>query len=153
MRRGSSPPDGTARSAADVVRLVDQLREGSLEALEEEVEVDDLVHADRLGCDHGLSRRLRNAGLDLLDRAAGDGEHDDECHLALRACDLEVKALFGVAEDLHIAALEVAPAHRAVVEPSPVADELDDAHRVAHITPHPQVKGSLPAAFDTGATG
>ena len=46
-----------------------------------------------------------------------------------------MKALLLMAEDLHIAALQAASADRAVVEPSPVTDELDDAHREAHITP------------------
>ena len=78
-------------------------------------------------------------GLDLFHRPAGDGEHDDERDLALRAGDLEVETLFLVAEHLDVAAFQAAPAHRTVVEASPIADELDDAHRVAHITLHPLV--------------
>jgi uncharacterized protein len=128
--------------------LLDELCEGALEALEHEVKVEDLVHAYRLSrCDrfrHGLGLDA----LNLFDGAARDSKHDDERHLALRASDLKMKALLLVTEDLYIAALEAAPANRTVVKPSPVADELDDAHRETHITPR---ESALAPAFDAGA--
>jgi hypothetical protein len=40
-----------------------------------------------------------------------------------------------MAEDLDVTALEAAPANRTIVKTSPIADELDDAHRQFHITP------------------
>src|SRR5207253_9007994 len=93
------------------------------------MKVEDLVDRDRLRLHHyrlldELSRTNR-----LLHRAARDSEHDDKRHLALRARHLEVKSLLLVAEDLDITALDAAPADRAVVEPRPIANELDDAHR------------------------
>ncbi len=91
----------------------------------------DLVDADRLSSRHRLRRGLRLNALDFVHAGAGYGQHDDERHLALRAFDLKVKTLLLVAEDLHIATLKAAPAHRAVVKPRSVADELDDAHRKA----------------------
>src|SRR5260221_10955351 len=115
------------RSAAAVVRLVDELCERALEVLQIHVKVEDLVDRDRLGRDHRL--RLGNGLLDLLDRAARDRQHDDERHLALRARHLQVESLLFVAEDLDVAAFEAASADRAVVEAGSVADELDDAHR------------------------
>src|SRR5438309_11820524 len=97
--------------------------------------VEDLIHADRLGLRLDRTRPHGSHRLDLLDRAACDREHDDERHLALGAGDLKVEPFILMTEDLDVAALEAASAHRAVVEPSPVADELDDAHRAANITP------------------
>src|SRR5712692_10396376 len=117
----------SARSAAAVVRLLDQLSQRALEVLQVEVQVADLVDADRLRRRDGLADRLRCRVLDLLHRAPSDREDHDESHLALRARDLQVKALVLMAENVHIAALQAAPANRAVVEPGPVADELDDA--------------------------
>src|SRR6266567_8144876 len=129
-----------AGSAAAVVRLVDELCERALEALQEEVQVDDLVDADRLDGDHRLRERLDD-GLDILHRATLDREHDHERHLALRASHLEVKSLVLVAEDLHLAALQAAPADRAVVEPCAVANEVDDAHRSRPILrPEPETR-------------
>src|SRR5258708_2373791 len=139
------------RSAARAVRLVDQLCERALEALEHQVKVEDLVDRDRLGLRHRLLDELRRAKR-LLHRAAGDREHDDERHLALRACDLEMKSLVLVAEDLDVAALQAALADRTVVEAGPVANELDDAHRsdpyyAARLGPNP-----LTMPFDAGTT-
>ena len=136
------------RSAAAVVGLLDEFCEGALEALEHEVKVEDLVHADRLSGRERFRCGLGLDALDLLDTTARDREHDDERHLALRASDLEVKALLLMTEDLHIAALEAAPAHRAVVKAGPVADELDDAHRQSHITPR---ESALAPALDARA--
>src|SRR6266699_310083 len=95
--------------------------------------VQDLVHRYRVGL-YSLGARRRRLGrrldrLDLVNSATGNREHNDERHLALGACDLEIEALVLMAENLDVAAFKAAPAHRAVVEPSPVADELDDAHR------------------------
>src|SRR5258707_563639 len=115
------------RSAAAVVRLVDELCERALEVLEIHVKVEDLVDCDRLGGHDRLRRG--NRLLDLLDSAARDRQHDDEGHLALGARDLQVESLLFVAEDLDVAAFEAASADRAVVEAGAVADELDDAHR------------------------
>jgi uncharacterized protein len=111
-----------------VVGLLEELRQGALEALEHEMKVDDLVDADRLASLHRLRRAVRLDAVDI-DCAACYREHHDEGHLALCACDLKVEPLLLVAEDLDTATLEAAPAHRAVVEPRTVADELDDAHR------------------------
>src|ERR1700674_5527083 len=122
-------PTRYGRSAAAGVRLLDELCERALEVLEIKVEVDDLVNADRLRSHDRLDLSLGNLRLDFLNGSPGDSEHDDECHLALRARDLKVEALLLVAQDLHIAAFETASADRAVVEPRSVADELDDAHR------------------------
>src|SRR4029077_18492737 len=119
----------SARSAATVVGLLDQLSQRALEALQVDVQVDDLVDADRLRRRDALAHRLRDRVLDFLHRAPRDREHDDERHLALRARDLQVETLVLMAENVNVAALQAAPAYRAVVEPSPVADELDDAHR------------------------
>src|ERR1700694_188729 len=119
----------SARSAAAVIGLLDELREGALEVLEHDVKVEDLVHADWLSNRHGFCHGVGLDALDLLDGAARDREHDDERHLALGTRDLQVEALLLVTEDLDIASLEAAPAYRAVVKPCPIADELDDAHR------------------------
>src|SRR5260370_33696578 len=121
------------RSAAAVVRLVDELRERALEVLEIHVKVEDLVDRDRLGGNDRLRRG--NRLLDLLDGAARDRQHDDEGHLALGARDLQVESLLFVAEDLDVAAFEAASADRAVVEAGSVADELDDAHRWPYYAP------------------
>src|SRR5947209_7123837 len=104
------------RSAAAVVGLLDQLLERALEVLEVQVEVEDLVGADRFR-GHGLEGGGRSDGFDLLHRASGDREHDDERDLALGARDLEVEPLLLMAQDLDVAALEAPPAYRAVVEP------------------------------------
>src|ERR1700694_5625112 len=100
------------------------------------MQVEDLIHTDGLASDDRLTFRFGLHAGDLFDSATGDREDNDEGHLALGACDLQVKAPFLMAQDLDIAAFQTAPAHRAVVEAGPVADELDDAHRGAHITPH-----------------
>src|SRR4030081_1366420 len=118
------PARARQRSAAAGVRLLDELRESALEVLEIEVKVDDLVDGDRLRSRDSLNLPLRNFRLDSLDGTACNREHDDECHLALCASDLQVEALLLVAQDLHIAAFETASANRAVVEPRSVADEL-----------------------------
>src|ERR1700694_4334870 len=123
------------RLAAAAVRVVGELGERALEVLEEEVKVDDLVDGDRLSRRDGLEIALGDHLLDFLDCAAGDREHHDEGHRALGARDLQVESLLLMTEDLDIAALEASSANRAVVEPGSIADELDDAHRGAHITP------------------
>jgi hypothetical protein len=115
--------------AAAGIRLLDQLCKRALEALEIEMKVEDLVDADGLDLQRRGACRFRRSVLDFLHRAARNREHDDERHLALRAGDLEPKTLVLVAQDLHIAAFQAAPADRAVVKPRTVADELDDAHR------------------------
>src|SRR5919109_2768714 len=117
--------------AAAVVRQLDELFERALEALEIEVQVEDLVDADRLRFhDRGFGRSvLMRHRLDLVHRAARDREHDDERHLALRARDLQMESLILVAENLDVAAFQAAPADRTVVIAGSVADELDDAHR------------------------
>src|SRR5437899_1456020 len=125
-----------ARSAPAVVGLVDELLERALEVLHVEMQVEDLVHADGFARQRQLLFDRRLDGLDVFDRSAGDGEHHYESHLALRAGDLEVKPLLLVTEDLDVTAFQAAPAHRTVVEAGPVADELDNAHQHAHITPH-----------------
>src|SRR5216683_4421472 len=136
------------RLAAASVRLLDQLQESALEALEIKVKVEDLIDGDRF-CRHDrLDLALGDHLLDLLGGTAGDREHDDERHLALGARDLQVEALLLMAEDLDFAPFEAASADWAVVEPGSVADELDDAHREAHITLPP-----LPLSFYTGAAG
>jgi uncharacterized protein with PIN domain len=140
------------RSAAAVVRLVEELCERALECLEIEVKVEDLVDRDRLGREGWLQLRLGNDLLDLLDGASSDRQHHDERHLALGARDLQVEPLFLVAEDLYVAAFQAPSADRAVVEPSSVADELDDAHRW-HITPGELVRALLPLAFYARAAG
>src|SRR2546430_5195900 len=128
--------------AAAVVRLVDELGERALEALQEKVQVDDLVDADWLGGGRCRGERLDNC-LDLFHGATLDREHDDERHLALRARHLEVKSLVLVAQDLYGTALQAAPADRAVVEPRAVANEVDDAHRSRPILrPEPQTRAS-----------
>src|SRR5438128_1155419 len=119
----------SARSAAAGIRLVDQLRERALEALEVEVKVEDLIDADRCDLQLRRARRLRRRVLDFLHRPACNREHNDEGHLALRARDLQPKTLILMAEDLHLAAFQAASTYRAVVKPGAVADELDDAHR------------------------
>jgi uncharacterized protein len=134
-----------------VVRLVEELCERALEGLQIKVKVEDLVDRDRLGGDHRLG--LGNRLLDLFDGAARDREHDDERHLALGARDLQVKSLLFVAEDLDVAAFEAASADRAVVEAGSVADELDDAHRSAHLTPREFPDAPLTLALDTRAAG
>src|SRR5262245_41356587 len=113
-------------SAAGVVVLVYELFERALKALQVEVQVEDLVDADRLG----RGDRLRDGfdALDLLHCGARDRQHHDEGDLALRTRDLEVEALVLVAQDLNVAAFEAASADRAVVKAGAVADELDDAH-------------------------
>jgi|SRR5450631_1903600 len=118
------------RSAAAVVRLVDELCQSALEVLEIKVKVDDLVDGDRLRRHDRLQLRLGNGFVDFVDCATRDGQYDDERDLALRARDLQVETLLFVAEDLDVAAFEAASADRAVVKPGSVADELDDAHRV-----------------------
>src|SRR5258708_36534292 len=125
-RRGLGPRL-RPRSAAAVVRLVEELCDRALESLQIEVKVEDLVDGDRLGGDHRL--RFGNRLFDPFDRATRDPQHDDEGHLALPARDLQVKPLLFVAEDLDVAPFEAASTYRAVVEAGPVADELDDAHR------------------------
>src|SRR5438270_1411503 len=117
--------------------MVQQVLQRALEGLQVQMHVQDLVHRDRVGLPHGGARRARRTRrlgrrvdrLDLVDGSSRDRQDDDERHLALGARDLKVKALVLVAEDLDVAALQAAPADRAVVEASPVADELDDAHR------------------------
>src|SRR2546421_1479476 len=116
-------------AAAGWIRLVDQLRERALEALEIKVKVEDLVDADGLRGRHRLLGRFGRRIFDFLHRAARDCEHDDESHLALRTRHLEAKTLVLVAQYLDVAALQAAPADRAVVKARPIADELDDAHR------------------------
>ena len=116
------------------------------------MKVEYLVDRDRLGREDRLQLRLGNDLLDLLDGAPGDGQHDDERHLALGARDLQVEPLFFVAQDLYVAAFQAPSADRAVVEPSSVADELDDAHRW-HITPGELVRALLPLAFYARAAG
>src|SRR4029077_19989811 len=134
--------------AAAVVGLLDELRQGALEALEHQMQIDDLVHAYGLSRGDRLRRDPRLDALDLVGGAPGNREDDDESHLALGTRDLEVEAFLLMTEDLDVAALEAAPAHRAVVEASPVADELDDAHRAANITPQ---DNRSTAALDAGA--
>src|SRR5712692_121940 len=117
------PLRAAAGSAPAVVRLVDELLQRALEAFQIEVQVEDLIDADRFA-----GRCRLNAGgslhaLDLLDRSACDRQHDDERHLALGAGDLQVEPLLLMAEDLDLTALQAAPAHRTVVEPGPIADE------------------------------
>src|ERR1700682_4710233 len=141
------------RLAAAGVRLLDELFESALEVLQVEVEVDDLIHCDGLRRSRRVARRFRDRLLDLLDRPAGDREHDDEGHLALRARDLEVEALLFVAEDLDVATFEAASADRAVVEPRAVADELDDAHRDPILRPEKRRGSVLTLALDAGAAG
>src|SRR5712691_3928438 len=114
---------------------MDEFGEGALEALQVEMQVEDLVHADRLRGRDGLLDRPRDRALDLVDRAAGDREHDDEGDLALSARHLEVKALVLMAQDLDVAPFQAASADGAVVKPRAVANEIDDAHDGAHITP------------------
>src|SRR5262249_39185202 len=102
--------------------------------LQIQVDVQDLVHADRFRLRHRFYRL--GFALDLIDGRPCNRKHDDERHLALRARDLKVEALLLVAENLDVAALQAATTHRAVVKASPVANELDDAHAPgAHITP------------------
>src|SRR6266571_6224544 len=120
MRLIEEPVAGSA--AAGWIRLVDQLRERALEALEIKVEVEDLVDADGLRGRHRLRGRFGRRVLDSFHRPARDREHDDESHLALSARDLEAKTLLLMAEYLHVAALQAAPADRAVVKPRPIAD-------------------------------
>src|ERR1700682_225992 len=125
------------RLAAAWVRLLDELEERALEALEIKVKVEDLVDGDRLCHRDRLDLTLGDHLLDLFDGAARNCEHDDERHLALGARDLQVESLLLMAEDLDLATFQAASANRAVVKPGSVADELDDAHRQAHITPVP----------------
>ena len=139
------------RSAAAVVRLVDELCERALEVLEIHVKVEDLVDCDRLGGNDRLRRG--NRLLDLLDGAARDRQHDDEGHLALGARDLQVESLLFVAEDLDVAAFEAASADRAVVEAGSVADELDDAHRWPILRPANSATRVLALAFYACAAG
>src|SRR5450759_1049848 len=87
------------RSAAAVVRLVDELCKSALEVLEIKVKVDDLVDGDRLRRHDRLQLRLGTGFVDFLDRATRDGQHDDERDLALRARDLQVETLLFVADD------------------------------------------------------
>src|SRR5580765_4897139 len=115
-------------SAPAVVGLVDQLPQRALEVLEVEVEVDDLIDADRLSGGDRFLDRLRGRGLDFLNGPARDREHHDESDLALGAGHLEVETLFLVTQDLDVTTLQAASAHRPVVEPRAVADEVDDAH-------------------------
>src|SRR5438445_35110 len=124
-----------ACSAPAVLGLVDELLQRALEVLQVQVQVEDLVDADRLTRRRRLHRVGRLDGLDLFDSAARDREHDNEGHLALRARDLELETLLLMAENLDVTALEAAPANGTVVKTSPIADELDDAHRQTHITP------------------
>src|SRR5216684_889733 len=58
-----------------------------------------------------------------------------------------------MAEDLDVTAFQAAPADRAVVKASPVADELDDAHRSGHLTPRVSVDIALALALDARAAG
>src|SRR5438552_12761050 len=116
-------------AGAGWIRLVDQLRERALEALELRVTVEDLVDADGLRGRHRLLGRFGRRIFDFLHRAARDCEHDDESHLALCTRHLEAKTLVLVAQYLDVAALQAAPADRAVVKARPIADELDYAHR------------------------
>src|SRR5712692_11934197 len=136
----SQPVKSTARRRARscltaVVGLVQEVLQRALEGLQVQMHVQDLVHRYRVGlADRGLTARRSRLGrgldrLHLVHRPARDRQHDDERHLALGARDLQVKALVLVAEDLDVAAFKAAAADRAVVEASPVADELDDAHR------------------------
>src|ERR1700688_3240250 len=111
------------RSAAAVIRLVEELCERALEGLQIKVKIEDLVDRDRLRGHHRL--RLGNRLLDLFDCAARDRQHDDERHLALRARDLQVKPLLFVAEDLDVAAFEAASADRAGVKAGSVADRSE----------------------------
>src|SRR5437667_1792159 len=139
-------------AAAGWIRLVDQLRERALEALEIKVKVEDLVDADGLRGRHRLLGRFGRRIFDFLHRAARDCEHDDESHLALRTRHLEAKTLVLVAQYLDVAALQAAPADRAVVKARPIADELDYAHRS---DPYyaPRLRGDdLAMALDAGAS-
>src|SRR2546428_13467126 len=104
------------------------------------MKVEDLVDADGSHLQHRRARRLWRGVFDLLHRAAGDREHDDERHLALSARDLEPKTLLLGAEDLHVAALQAAPADGAVVKPRAVANELADAHRGPYYAPRLQAE-------------
>src|ERR1700693_6437099 len=98
------------RLAAAAIRLLDELSESALEALQVQVEVEDLVDGDGLWHSHGFARRFGDRLLDFLDRPARDREHDDDSHLALGARHLEVEALLFVAQDLDFAAFEAAAA-------------------------------------------
>src|SRR5712692_4610958 len=124
-----------ARSAPAMVGLVDELRKRALEVLQIEMQIEDLVHADRLACRRQLFFGQCLDSLDLFHGTARDRNHDNESHLALCARDLDVEALLLVTEDMDVTAFQAAPAHRAVIEAGPVADELDDTHQHAHITP------------------
>src|SRR5258708_2962706 len=136
------------RLAAASVRLLDQLQESALEALEIKVKVEDLIDGDRF-CRHDrLDLALGDHLLDLLGPPPSHPHHDHTPHLPLAARDLQVEALLLMAEDLDFAPFEAASADWAVVEPGSVADELDDAHREAHITLPP-----LALSFYTGAAG
>src|SRR5260370_16776951 len=116
------------------------------------MQVEDLVHADRLACRRQFFFGRCLDGLDLFHCAARDRNHDYESHLALRARDLDVEALLLVTEDLDVTAFQAASAHGTVVEAGPVADELDDAHRHANITPHVFGDTVLTLALDASAT-
>ena len=122
--------DARAAAAGSVVVSIDSTSSTAPPAIASTtVHVEDLIHADRLGLRLDRTRPHGSHRFDLLDRAACDREHDDERHLALGAGDLKVEPFILMTEDLDVAALQAAPADRAVVEASPVADELDDAHR------------------------
>src|SRR5438132_13600923 len=69
MRLNAEP---VSRSAAAGIRLLDQLCESALEALEIEMKIEDLVDADGFHLHHRRARRLCGGVLDLLNRAAGD---------------------------------------------------------------------------------
>src|SRR6266851_2008396 len=141
-----------ARSAPAVVGLVDELRKRALEVLQIEMQIEDLVHADRLACRRQFFFGQCLDSLDLFHGAACDCNHNNESHLALCARDLDVEALLLVTEDLDVTAFQAASAHGTVVEAGPVADELDDAHRHAHITPHVFGDTVLTLALDASAT-
>src|SRR5712691_12112253 len=102
---------------------MDEFGEGALEALQVEMQVEDLVDADRLRGRHGLLGRRLDHALDLVDRAAGDREHDDEGDLALSARHLKVKALVLMAQDLDVAPFQATSAVVAVVKRRAVANE------------------------------
>src|SRR5207245_10477412 len=65
--------------------------------------------------------------------------------------DLAVVTIRLMAQDLDVAAFQAASADRTEEEPGPVADELDDAHRQAHITPRVLANIRLPPTLDAGA--
>src|SRR5690348_6866009 len=114
--------------------------------------VEDLVDRDRvrlrlrrLRPRRRQLRRDRLHRLDLVHGPARDCQHHDESDLALRARHLQVKSLLLVAQYLYVAALQAAAADGTVVKASPIADELDDAHRppILRCTTRPHRRPSM----------